>query len=82
MLSVFSQLSQLNDKTKNMTKGLAVDLAQSLEYALTTGKALYERDIRIGYEAISKIIEYEGRQEKYGLTSSSNGKFLKVCLNG
>eukprot|EP00795_Rhopilema_esculentum_P002013 gene2013-17573_t len=73
-------LSQLNDKTKNMTKELAVDLAQSLEYALTTGKALYERDIRIGYDAISKIIEYEGRQEKYGLTSSSDGKFLKNIM--
>ena len=63
-----------------MTKALAAGLAQSLEYALTTGKTPYERDVRIGYDGLSTIIEFEGRQKKFGLTSSTDGKFLKVNL--
>ena len=61
-----------------MSRKLAAELAQNLEYALTTGKTLYENDIRIGYTAISKIIEYEGNQSSYSLTSSSDSKFIKV----
>ena len=63
-----------------MTRAIAIKLASSLEYALTTVRTLYEKDIRIGYDAISKIVEYEGSQERYGLASSSDGKFIKVCF--
>ena len=61
-----------------MTKEVASSLAQSLEYALTTGKTPYERDIRIGYDGLSRIIEFEGRQKKFDLTSSTDGKFVQV----
>ncbi len=71
-------MKNIAEKKTTMTKKLATELATSLEYALSTGKALYENDIRIGYNAISEIIEYEANHTRFDLISSSDGKFIKV----
>eukprot|EP00794_Sanderia_malayensis_P006157 gene6157-6864_t len=70
-------VKKLDKKEIKMTKTLAKELATSLEYALTTGKPLFENDIRISYTALSKIIEFEANQTQYNLISATDGKFVQ-----
>ncbi|XP_062576129.1 cadherin EGF LAG seven-pass G-type receptor 2-like isoform X1 [Saccostrea cucullata] len=80
-VSLETQVSQMENRTLNITTYVAKTLAAKLASATSSVRVLFGNDINITYRIINQLLKYENKQSGLGLTLEQDSNYLQNLLD-
>ncbi|XP_061178872.1 cadherin EGF LAG seven-pass G-type receptor 2-like isoform X2 [Saccostrea echinata] len=80
-VSLETQVSQMENRTLNITTYVAKTMAAKLASATSSVRVLFGNDINITYRIINQLLKYENKQSGLGLTLEQDSNYLQHLLD-